>query len=262
MTVEAIDRDLDSTEARALVDSIRADITDVGERIATAYLGRAWIALGYAGWDEMCDAEFEGARLRVPREVRAGLVQSLAEAGLSTRSAAKALGISQGTVRNDLASGEQSCAPDREVVGQDGKRYASTQPLRPQTPEGSSGAAPGTQSTPAAPDYVKIATTTEEFVAQRGTGEVLSVEDWQAQTADLDAQLDARLDSTDDRFLLSLARGIASCNALLALSPQRVVDTYAPDSDDAAALDGLLDRIDNWASAVRAGLRPSLRRIK
>lgn len=115
---------------------------------------------------------------------------------------------------------------------------------------------------PVAITHTTTEKTVEEFIADRDTGEVLSVEDWQAQTADLDAQLDARLDSTDDRFLLSLARGIASCNALLALSPQRVVDTYAPDSDDAAALDGLLDRIDNWAGAVRAGLRPSLRRIK
>lgn len=246
MSVEPIDRDLLADEARALVDSIRVDITDVGERISTAYLGRAWIALGYPDWDALCDAEFEGARLRVPREVRAGLVQSLSEAGLSTRSAAKVLGVSKGTIQNDLAAGAQNCPPAERapVVGQDGKRYAPTQPARP------------------AVHVTTTEKTVEEFIADRETGEVLSVEDWQAQTADLDAQLDARLDSTDDRFLLSLARGIASCNALLALSPQRVVDTYEANSDDAAALDGLLDRIDNWASAVRAGLRPSLRRIK
>jgi hypothetical protein len=134
-----IDRDLLEIEARALVDSIRADITDVGERIATAYLGRAWIALGYADWDSLCDAEFEGARLRVPREVRAELVQSLSAAGLSTRAAAKALGVGKSTINRDMAgvpsgTGAPPGAPERgPVIGQDGKQYAPTQPPRPQS---------------------------------------------------------------------------------------------------------------------------------
>lgn len=52
-------RDLNEVEARALVDGIRVDVTDLGERIGTAYLGRAWVALGYPSWDALCEAEFE-----------------------------------------------------------------------------------------------------------------------------------------------------------------------------------------------------------
>lgn len=150
-----IDRDLSEIEARLLVDSIRVDITDVGERIATAYLGRAWIGLGYADWDALCDAEFVGARLRVPREVRVELVQSLSAAGLSTRSAAKALGVGQRTIVRDLASGESDDSPSERtpVVGKDGKRYAPTQPPRPSAPSSaaSTSAGEGSSSPPSAP---------------------------------------------------------------------------------------------------------------
>lgn len=246
MSVEPIDRDLLADEARALVDSIRIDITDVGERIATAYLGRAWIALGYADWDALCDAEFEGARLRVPREVRVELVQSLSAAGLSTRSAAKALGVSKDTVARDL-SGVSSETPDRApVVGQDGKRYASTQPPR------------------AAVTHSTTEKTVEEFIADRETGEVLSVEDWQRQeqNASLDADLEQQLANTDDRFLLNLARAISSCNGLLALSPARAAETCPPGSDDHAALTGFLTRMSAWIADVNAAHAPTLRRIK
>lgn len=44
---------------------------------------------------------------------------------MSTRAIAAATGISQGTVRNDLAEGAQDYAP---VVGMDGKTYQSSRP--------------------------------------------------------------------------------------------------------------------------------------
>jgi hypothetical protein len=122
----AAQRDLSEAEARSLVDSIRVDVADLGDRIATAYVGRAWIALGYPSWDALCEAEFDGARLRIPREQRSGQVQSLAAAGLSTRAIASALGVSKDTAARDLA-GVSSATPR---IGQDGKQYAPTQPPR------------------------------------------------------------------------------------------------------------------------------------
>ncbi len=258
-------RDLNEMEARRLVDGMRADVADLGERIATAYIGRAWIALGYASWDDLCDAEFDGARLRIPREQRAEQVQSLRAAGLSTRAIGSALGVGKSTVERDLAT-----VPDGpvEVQSLDGRTRPSTQPARPQS---SPPAATAIADQPAAAGgggeptrITHTEKTVEEFIADRDTGEVMGVEDWQQiqETADLDAALEARLASTDDRFLLNLARALASCNPLLALSPQRAAETCTPGSDDHAALVGFLDRMQAWTSAVRAASQPSLRRIK
>lgn len=208
-------RSLTEVEARQLVDGIRADVTDLDTQIATAYFGRAWDVLGYPDWDALCEGEFDGARLRVPREVRAEQVQSLRSAGLSTRAIGSALGVDQKTVVRDLASREASASPT-PVTGQDGKRYASSQPPRPQTspsavipagptatdrgpspvhaatppavgeptspPPATTGAdAPGLARGGGEPDLTGVAMTQD-------TGEVLSVEDWQEQQdADLDA---------------------------------------------------------------------------
>lgn len=169
------ERPLTHLEARALVDSIRTDVADVGKRIEVAYLGQSWIALGYGSWDALCEAEFSGARLRIPREDRAEQVQSLRSTGLSTRSIASALGVSKDTVARDL-SGVASETPDSSIVGQDGKRYA---PTRPRTSPASAPAA-ATAAQPASTDAGEAATP-EEFLAQREPGNVLSPEDWQAQ---------------------------------------------------------------------------------
>ncbi len=126
----AAQRDLNEVEARTLIDGIRADVSDLDQRIATAYVGRAWIALGYGGWDAMCVAEFDGARLRIPREQRVEQVQSLRAAGLSARAIDAAIGVDESTVRADLR-GAGNPAPAAPVVGQDGKHYQPTQPPPP-----------------------------------------------------------------------------------------------------------------------------------
>lgn len=262
-------RDLNEVEARALVDGMRRDVADLGERIATAYLGRAWIALGHASWDALCEAEFDGARLRIPREQRVEQVQSLRSAGLSTRAIGSALGVDDKTVRNDLAGAEKS-AP---VVGQDGKSYAPSQPTRPE-PSPAPTPTAGSTTDPVAPDQPSTPapaqpgagepTSPTEFLAQRGAGDVLSVEDWQRQTAALDDSLEQQLAGTDDRFLLNLARGLAACNALLGLSPQRAAETCTPGSDDHAALSGFIKRMEAWLVAVQASSASNrtLRRVK
>jgi hypothetical protein len=169
----AAQRDLNEAEARCLVDSIRVDVADIGERVATAYLGRAWMALGYPSWDALCEAEFDGARLRIPREQRAEQVQSLRAAGLSTRAIGTALGVSEGTVRTDLA-GAQNYAP-APVVGQDGKQYAPTQPPRPQ-PSPSSVAPGGGESAHVTETMRTTQGTKVERDVDLRTGEVLAPE--------------------------------------------------------------------------------------
>ena len=122
---------LSHDEARLLVDSIRVDVANIGERIVAAYLGQAWIALGYVSWDALCDIEFEGAQLRVPREDRVEQVQSLRSAGLSTRAIGAALGVGVATVHRDLATVPSGTvdAP-MSVRSINGKTYPATQPVR------------------------------------------------------------------------------------------------------------------------------------
>ncbi len=57
-------------------------------------------------------------------EQRREVVAALRGEGHSTRAIAGALGVGDGTVRNDLSAGAQGCAPDSErVTGLDGKSY-------------------------------------------------------------------------------------------------------------------------------------------
>lgn len=237
-------RALNAEEARSLVDSIKSDVLDLGERIATAYLGRSWIALGYPSWDALCDAEFDGARIRIPREQRAEQVQSLASQGLSTRAIGAALGVGATTVKRDLATGPDGPVDRPPVQSLDGRTRPATQPR------------------PAPASVTRTETTEEQFLATRETGEVLSPEKWQAQqeqTAALDADLEAQIASTDDRFLLNLARALSACNGLLALSPERVAETCAPGSDDHAVLTGFITRMEQWIATAR---RPALRSVR
>lgn len=253
-------RDLNEVEARRLVDGIRADVSDLGERIATAYKGRAWVALGYQSWDALCDAEFQGARLRIPREDRAEQVQSLRAAGLSTRAIGTALGIGKGTVDRDLATAPSGAVEQPTTVRSlDGRARPATQPARPQTsppPVTPTSAGAAHADRPAMPGGgepdVTIAAR-EQFIADRQTGEVMSVHDWQAQqdSADLDRQLHDAL-GPDHHFRSNLVAALDP--RFLSLAPHRVAETYQPGSNAAEALDLFLTRVDTWLAQVRAGL--------
>ena len=119
---------LSENEARELTAEIYGHLDTAWNLIIQAYQGRAWEVMGYASWDAYCKTEFNGARLRLPREERQEVVGSLREAGLSTRAIASATGQSEGTVRNDIrdGAGAQNYAPD--VTGLDGKTYTRPEP--------------------------------------------------------------------------------------------------------------------------------------
>lgn len=129
--------------ARDLTDQIRVDLERVFELIKAAYQGRAWKALRYASWDEYITREFGNLHLRPPQEERREVVRSLSEAGLSIRSIGSATQLGATTVRRVL---DRSGAPNgtsddgsRRVMGQDGKSYAASRPLRPVEPIGEDG---------------------------------------------------------------------------------------------------------------------------
>ena len=108
---------LSEQDARALTNSIAAALNVAWDKIVRAYELRAWEPLGYATWDAYCAAEFGSQRLRLPAEERAETVQSLQQAGLSTRAIASATGTDKRTVSRDLASaGGASAPPDQQSV--------------------------------------------------------------------------------------------------------------------------------------------------
>ena len=109
---------------------IRAVSDRAWEFIALAYKGRAFLALGYACWDDYVDARFGDFRIAVPREHRAEVVASLAGVRMSVRAIAKIMGVGVGTVHRELvrsAGGAGHPSGDAGesafTLGRDGKEY-------------------------------------------------------------------------------------------------------------------------------------------
>lgn len=119
---------MSEVEARHLVDQINATADRLADLAIEAYTGRAWLSLGYASWEAFTAAEIQLPKLG--RDERRELVASLRSAGMSTRAIGSAIGVSDGTVRNDIGSGAQNYAPEQpdKVVGADGKTYKPTRP--------------------------------------------------------------------------------------------------------------------------------------
>lgn len=132
---EVAARDFTLDEAREFVDHVRASVEDLKDWIIRAVKGRAWLALGYASWDEMCEAEFDGAVIRLPREERREAVASLREAGLSTRAIGSALGVADQTVRADLGRVRDFTQTPETVTSLDGRERPATQARRDPGPE-------------------------------------------------------------------------------------------------------------------------------
>lgn len=111
----------DAATARARIDRIAAHVAASRQDIIDAHRERDWLALGYESWDELCDAEFRGAMIGLPRVERREAVAEMTDAGMSTRAIGAALGVSQPTIVSDRkALGDQDLSP---VTGLDGKTY-------------------------------------------------------------------------------------------------------------------------------------------
>lgn len=121
-----------SVDARELTDRIRVGVEAVWELVKQAYVSRAWSVLGYDSWDDYCTREFGNSRLRLPREERSEVVASMREIGMSTRAIAAATGVSDITVRRELA-GATNVAPE-PVTGVDGKTYQPKPPAQEPEP--------------------------------------------------------------------------------------------------------------------------------
>jgi hypothetical protein len=121
--------ELTPEQARELTDRIRAGVTNLLPVIKEAFERRADRALGYESWHAYCDAELDGIRL--PIERRRAHVAELRGQGMSTRAIGAALGVSEGTVRNDLSTAQDYAVEQPEQVRSlDDRRRPATRPAR------------------------------------------------------------------------------------------------------------------------------------
>lgn len=110
-------------QARALTDRIKIAVEGTWQLIREAYTSRTWAVLGYDTWDAYCTAEFGKTRLKLPREERQEVVESLRGSGLSLRAIASATGISPATAMRDARVSDET---PRFITGTDGKSYAAS----------------------------------------------------------------------------------------------------------------------------------------
>lgn len=122
-------------EAKRRVDRVKSGVERIWDDLVVLYRERAWFVLGYESWDALCDAEFGGTRIALPRQQRQEVVCDLRDSGMSTRAIASAIGISNATVSRDLDSTVTDVTVDRPtaVIGLDGRTRTAT-PTRPTEP--------------------------------------------------------------------------------------------------------------------------------
>lgn len=125
MTLQPLE--MDAEEARERVDRVKAAVTQAREDLVSLWRERAWLSLGYASWDELCDAEF-GVRMALPREERREVVADLRAEGMSTRAIGSALGIGNGTVHRDLATVPSGTVEPARISSLDGRERPATRP--------------------------------------------------------------------------------------------------------------------------------------
>lgn len=127
---------LEIEDAKRRLDRVKSGVERIWDDLVALYQGRAWLALGYASWDALCDAELDGARIALPREARREAVATMRNAGMSTRAIGMAVGVTHPTVLGDLQHSTGRNVPVDQVVSLDGKsrpanRIIKSEPVEP-----------------------------------------------------------------------------------------------------------------------------------
>jgi hypothetical protein len=87
---------------RAATQSLTDAVTELREVVPQIYATQAWRTLGYDTWRSYCQAEVGARLVRIDPAERRDLTRSLAEdGGMSSRAIGAALGVDEGTIRND-----------------------------------------------------------------------------------------------------------------------------------------------------------------
>ena len=122
-------------EAKRRVDRVKSGVERIWDDLVVLYRERAWSVLGYQSWDALCDAEFGGTRIALPRQQRQEVVCDLRESGMSTRAIASAVGVDHSTVVRDIGATGASAPVETPatITGLDG-RTRTTTPNKPSAP--------------------------------------------------------------------------------------------------------------------------------
>lgn len=94
-------------DVRASIARARRSLERAAEEIVWQIEMEAWRTLGYSSWGAMREAEYGGAAFMVPAKNRPELVSRMRAKGLTQQEIADTAGVTDATVRRDLASQPQ-----------------------------------------------------------------------------------------------------------------------------------------------------------
>ena len=211
----------DAATARARIDRIAAHVAASRQDIIDAHRERDWLALGYATWDELCEAEFRGAMIGLPRGERREAVAEMTDAGMSTRAIGAALGVSEGTIRNDR--GAQDYAPT-PVTGLDGKTY---QP---------------------------------RATVDTKTGEILTEEQWRSEHPEVDPFLQSDAGYRAAVMRKELTAHIKHMRPPVAFPPEEAAELIGTDEFKVNMLRDARRALDDWHDRFESAISTSRRR--
>ncbi len=104
---------------RLMASTVRDNLTKIAALVEEAKAGEIHVALGFSSWTAYL-ADALGGQIELSTESRRSVVELLAGEGMSNRAIATAVGVTEGTVRNDKVRNDYAPEP---VTGLDGRTY-------------------------------------------------------------------------------------------------------------------------------------------
>jgi len=93
---------VDELQARRSVKRAKQGLESAAKEVLWQVQNKVWTVLDYPDWPTMREAEYDGPAVIVPTAMRPELSVGLIHQGLSQQEVADTLGVSRGTVHNDL----------------------------------------------------------------------------------------------------------------------------------------------------------------
>lgn len=98
-------------DVHASIARARRSLERAAEEIVWQIEMEAWRTLGYSSWGAMREAEYGGAAFMVPPKSRPELVARIRAKGLTNKEIADTAGVSEATIRRDVAQSSNDDSP-------------------------------------------------------------------------------------------------------------------------------------------------------